>query len=196
MTYDAPLNENPDVLINWFDAFRGANRYGFLSNFHVGEPLYVPGLDVLPAKARGFQTGEHAFQAAKAKSRKEFIRIGTASSPGESKRLGRSTALRDDWEAVKYDVMRAVINAKFSHDREEGDLLMATGSAMLVEGTFWNDRIWGVDLRHKDWPGRNWLGTMLMARRAELLAHIDVIPVMVQHSSFLGKSIQRGKWVK
>lgn len=162
------LNANPHELILWFDDFDvvPTNDYRFLSNFYIGEPIEIMGDE--------FATGEHAFQAAKAKTRKAYEMVRTADDPGHAKYLGRTIPLRDDWEAVKYDVMAAVIRAKFGWDRPEGAMLGATGDALLVEGTYWGDRVWGVDLktfahRHDPtWHGRNWLGTLLMARRAEL----------------------------
>jgi ribA/ribD-fused uncharacterized protein len=157
-------------LIAWFDDFDGPNRFAALSNFFVGEPFYMPTID------EWYTTGEHAFQAAKAAIPKEAVQIMRAVDPGHAKALGNHCLLRDDWEAVKYDVMMAVIRAKFTLDREEGDILLETGDALLVEGTYWQDMAWGVAL-HDGFdplsaPGRNWLGTMLMARRAELRAEV------------------------
>lgn len=43
-----------------------------------------------------------------------------------------------------------------------------TGHGLLIEGTYWDDRIWGVDMLHPDRPGETWLGVLLMARRADL----------------------------
>lgn len=169
--------------VMWFDDFNGdrgdgpTNDYRFLSNFYVGEPLVMP-------DGEEFPTGEHAYQAYKAAHREAFLAIQGAAdrygdpSPGRAKQMGNVCTLRPDWEVVKLDVMAAVVRCKFTAEREEGRLLLATADALLVEGTYWGDRVWGVDL--KTWfdreppiveaPGRNWLGTMLMARRAELFA--------------------------
>jgi len=117
-----------------------------------------------------FQTGEHAFQALKAHTPEDFYYVATASDPNETKFRGRTISLRPDWEQVKYDVMAAVVRAKYTLDREEGKRLLETGDRLLVEGTWWKDEVWGVDLNAAGLPGRNWLGTLLMARRAELRA--------------------------
>lgn len=122
-----------------------------------------------------FPTGEHAFAAMKAWNTDwlAFARMATAPTPGAVKAIGRSCKLREDWEVVKLDVMAATVRAKFTLDREEGQRLLETGDALLIEGTFWGDDVWGVDLKGRDattsW-GSNWLGTLLMARRAELRA--------------------------
>lgn len=177
----------PTVISN-FDSFDGANEWAFLGNFYIGEaPLTFRG--------RSYQTGEHMFQAFKARNKADHERIAGQIGPHEAKAEGRHLLrLRPDWERVKYDVMRLVLATKFRLEREEGPLLLATGDALLVEGTMWGDRVWGVDLRagRKRWhevhevptedgsweagegweqaPGRNWLGVLLMARRCELLA--------------------------
>lgn len=123
-----------------------------------------------------FATGEHAFAAMKAwgVNAVQFIEIVIASGPGPAKSLGRSCDLRDDWEVVKLDVMMAVIRQKFTLDRSEGRRLMSTGDALLIEGTWWRDDVWGVHLTKSNTSqtarGANWLGTLLMARRAELIA--------------------------
>jgi ribA/ribD-fused uncharacterized protein len=179
------------VVISNFDDFEGANEYRFLSNFYVGAPLRY--------RARTYASGEHMFQAFKARTPEDHDMINAGATPGEAKANGRHyLRLRPDWEWVKFDVMRVVLRTKFAPGREEYALLAATGDALLVEGTAWGDRVWGVDLKagRKHWedtdarhpggtprnwepgepwqssPGRNWLGVLLMARRAEIAAEI------------------------
>lgn len=166
------MTENTRSLIINFDDFDGPNKHRFLSNFYIGSPINLWGYE--------FTTGEHAFQAMKAGYPHQRKGIANARTPGESKSLGRSCVLRPDWEHVKYDVMAAVLRAKFTIEREEGKGLLGTGNALLVEGTAWGDRVWGTAGRRVaeslqpptvvKSPGRNWLGTLLMARRAELRA--------------------------
>lgn len=178
------------VVISCFDAFAGPNEWAFLSNFYVGARLEY--------RTFSFMTGEHMFQAFKASSREDFVRLADAPSPAEAKANGKHyLRLRMDWERVKFDVMRLVLRTKFAHGREEAGLLLATGDALLIEGTTWGDRTWGVDLKAgrkraadegagglgldgpweagEPWelsPGRNWLGALLMVRRAELVAEV------------------------
>jgi ribA/ribD-fused uncharacterized protein len=172
----------PEV-ISYFDTFEGENEWAALSNFYQGQPIhYGP---------YAFLTGEHFFQAMKAQNRHDFMKVVASPTPGEAKANGQHMLrLRPDWERVKYDVMRLVLAKKFEPGREEAAVLLATGDALLVEGTTWGDQTWGVDLkagrriaapeapgiafdRGEPWhfsPGRNWLGCLLMARRCELLA--------------------------
>lgn len=176
----------PEV-ISYFDDFEGANEWAALSNFYQGAPIRVG--------PYAFATGEHFFQAMKARTGRDFRKIVACATPGEAKAEGQHLLrLRPDWEMVKYDVMAWVLSLKFSSGREEARVLLATGDALLVEGTTWGDRVWGVDLKAgrkltaktaereaggapwgpgEPWemsPGRNWLGRLLMARRAELVA--------------------------
>lgn len=165
-----PQNADTARLINWFDDFDGPNKYGFLSNFYIGGKFDMgDGLGAI------YRTGEHAFQAYKATTEGDFNRVVTATSPGVSKARGRKVKLRRDWELVKYDVMRAVLNAKFAAGRPEADLLLRTGDALLVEGTDWGDKVWGV--LNENGYGRNWLGELLMARRAVLRSGALFAPI-------------------
>lgn len=186
---------DPLVIAN-FDDFDGPNEWRFLSNFYVGEPLAY--------RQRTYLSGEHMFQSFKARTPEDHDKINRAATPGEAKANGRHYLhLRMDWERVKFDVMRVVLRTKFQQGREECALLLATGDALLVEGTTWGDRVWGVDLKrgraevedswkragrgeHPEWdsgegweaaPGRNWLGVLLMARRAELVAEMRGAPL-------------------
>jgi ribA/ribD-fused uncharacterized protein len=171
-----------DTVIFWFDGFEGEQPHEFLSNFYIGEPIVE--------EDYGYEwlTGEHMFAAYKARGARDFQRILAARDPGEAKGIGRGIVLRGDWEEVKYDAMRWVLALKFTLDRPEGQMLLETGDRLLVEGTWWGDRVWGVDLRKQPaaapWmsPGRNWLGMLLMARRAELRAERD-LGVAVDYST-------------
>lgn len=150
-----------NLIIN-FDDFEGPNEYNFLSNFYRGNSIVVFG--------RSWRTGEHAFAGMKAKGTYDRGMIRRAVSPGAAKSLGRAVKLRSDWEEIKYDVMMTILRNKFTLNRAEGRKLLLTGNAMLVEGTRWGDEVWGVNGVTTYSPGRNWLGTLLMARRAELVA--------------------------
>jgi ribA/ribD-fused uncharacterized protein len=169
------MQQDPNnLVITWFDDFHGPNPHRFLSNFYEGEPLHDG--------FRAYLTGEHMFAAYKTLDRQQHEMIAAAADAQEAKHLGRTVDLRPDWEVVKYDVMRFVLALKFALGREEATWLLETGDMLLVEGTYWGDTVWGVDLnkdRHSPEhlrPGRNWLGSLLMARRAELRAEVAGVP--------------------
>jgi N-glycosidase YbiA len=99
-----------------------------------------------------------------------------ASTPTKAKQLGQSVVIRRDWEAIKLQVMRDAIRFKFPTIHHElSELLLATGDAMLIEGNAWDDRYWGAiyNLETDKWTGYNWLGHLLMARRAELRSRVE-----------------------
>ena len=197
-------NKNPEALIDNFDDFKDEPTNGdrFLSNFYEGELITLPGVtwnaffgsmdrqpwcekflvdypEELPEGPVYFSTGEHAFAAMKCwgVNPEQFFDIVCADGPGPAKSLGRSCQLREDWEVVKLDVMAAVVRSKFTLERDEGQRLLRTYDALLIEGTWWRDDVWGVQLKKNNTSqtavGRNWLGTLLMARRAELRAETD-----------------------
>lgn len=157
--------------IEWFDSFEGPNPYDFLSNFYPS-PIKM--------RRKRYPTGEHAFAAYKAATVEDHERIRTAKTPNQAKSIGRRVQLRPNWEEIKYDVMRQVLRIKFAEGSELADKLLATGNALLIEGTNWNDTVWGVE--RTTMHGRNWLGHLLMARRAELASgeaeHVDSLTAM------------------
>jgi ribA/ribD-fused uncharacterized protein len=139
------------------DSFSG--KYRFLSNFWYA-PRHLDG-ELAP-------TAEHAFQAQKTVDPVERARILAAETPGDAKKLGRRCTLRSDWERVKLSEMRRILEVKFDYGTDTAMRLIGTGDALLVEGNTWGDTFWGVSRGN----GENWLGHLLMARRAELIADI------------------------
>lgn len=128
--------------------------YRFLSNF---EPALVEYGGLM------FPSTENAYQAAKTtdiEQRGKFMYI----TPAESKKLGRKIVIRDDWEAIKLDVMKKVCLYKFEYDKELKAKLLATGTKYLEETNYWKDTFWGVC----NGIGQNHLGKILMEIRDEL----------------------------
>ena len=138
--------------------FRG--EFSFLSNFHDVEIKYG---------SLKFKNVESAFQALKSKDyniRKMFENLSGA----EAKRLGRKIELRKDWSDIKDSVMEYLIRLKFKNIDLRRKLL-ATGEQLLVEGNYWNDVYWGVDL--KSGKGENRLGKILMKVRKDIRNGIE-----------------------
>lgn len=132
--------------------FRG--YYDFLSNFYAYPFIY---------NGRRYFNAEAAYQAQKLptdKGREQFMAI---SAPA-AKKLGKTVELREDWEAIKVEVMRAVVSAKFEQNADLAKLLIATGDAHLEEGNHWGDRFWGT----VNGVGQNMLGKILMEVRSNL----------------------------
>lgn len=140
--------------IDWI--FTG--EWELLDNFAL-TPVMMPNGVLYP-------TTEHAFAAAKAKHDSDHDWIADMPTPGAAKAAGRSVALRDDWEQVKFDVMWQALIAKFYSHKKFEDKLAATGERVIVEGNAWDDRVWGATLdSRKKLRGRNALGVMLMQLR-------------------------------
>lgn len=129
--------------------------YRFLSNFYPS-PVHFDGWT--------YYTLEHAYQAAKTDDWELRERMSQLHNPVTAKRLGRELPLRPGWGAMRIAVMQILIATKFSPHRIESQWLLDTGDEELIEGNTWNDTFWGVC----NGTGANWLGRLLMERRAFL----------------------------
>ena len=130
------------------------NEYYFLSNlFEV--PVEYGG--------KTFRTAESAFQAQKDASRAdEFMRL----KGSDARSLGEKVEPRQDWDQVRVQIMREVVECKFKQNRWLMQKLMNTGKAQLVQESDWNDTFWGV---YKG-KGENMLGKILMEIRDKELS--------------------------
>ncbi|MFC4452607.1 NADAR family protein [Deinococcus sonorensis] len=131
--------------------------YGEFSNFSR-HPLELDG--------QRWPTSEHYFQAQKFVGTPFAEEVRQQPRPMQAAQMGRrrDLPLRPDWEAVKDDVMRRALHAKFTQHPELRALLLSTGDAELIEHTV-NDRYWADG---GDGSGRNRLGELLMELRAQL----------------------------
>ena len=177
------LNVNPKEEINFFDD----EEYRFLSNMYPCKVI-VDGIE--------YQTSEAAFHAGKFKEKKYkmmFTNLKTKPDGNwkelgnKAKQLGQRNGITKQYN-LSFDsnawdngegqrAMLKAVRAKFKNT-ELASKLLKTGDAILIEGTFWNDRIWGVSLKRikdKDGniigykgSGKNELGVILMKVREEL----------------------------
>lgn len=138
--------------------FRG--EYAFLSNFWF-TPILFGG--------KSYRTAEHAFQAAKATNDIDERAIRLETTPQGAKARGRAIKVRDDWDDVKYAIMKQIVFIKFKSNEDLEMRLINTGEQELIEGNNWHDLIWGqcTCSRHNN-EGTNWLGKILMQVRDEL----------------------------
>lgn len=138
--------------------FRG--NYAFLSNYYPCKIIYN-GLQ--------YSTTEHAYQSAKSISFTDHERIRNKKTPHESKIEGNKIVVREDWDKVKFSIMKEVLIEKFKRP-DLAERLLNTGDRILVEGNWWHDNIWGscecetcIKIE-----GKNWLGKLLMEVREEI----------------------------
>lgn len=104
-------------------------------------------------------------------------RVLDARTPAEAKALGRQVSGFEDsaWNEVRFDIVVAANEAKFSQNPDLKLFLLSTGKQVLVEASP-VDHVWGIGLAadHEDaspparWQGLNLLGFALMEVRARL----------------------------
>jgi ribA/ribD-fused uncharacterized protein len=137
--------------------------YGCFSN-HSAHPIVLHG--------KTWPTTEHYFQARKfpGTDHEEAIRLAPSSMVAAELGRDRSKPLRADWNAVKNDLMREAVRAKFEQHTDIRAVLLATGDAEIVEHTE-KDSYWGDG---GDGTGKNMLGLILMEVRAHLRARNPV----------------------
>jgi N-glycosidase YbiA len=138
------------------DRFSGP--YRFLSNFW-------PARVVLDGEE--YPTTEHAYQAAKTFDPAVRRAIALSETPGKAKRAGAAAKCREDWPAVKVEIMLDLLRQKFRRHDHLKEQLLATGDLELVEGNTWGDVFWGVC----NGKGENHLGRLLMRVRHEIRVH-------------------------
>lgn len=131
--------------------------HGYLSNF-AAYPIDIDG--------HHWPTSEHFYQAQKFVQTEVFHLILRAETPAEAFALSRtySDQVRSDWDAVKDDVMKRAVHAKFTQHPRLGFWLVATGDSEIKEHSH-KDRYWGDG---GDGSGQNVLGQILMRERAAL----------------------------
>ncbi len=139
-------------MTNKISRFRG--KYSFLSNFY---PCFVE------FEGIRYPSVEHPFQAAKTFDNDQRFAFCIVSTASDAKKLGRKLKLRNDWEAVKEDVMYECLKSKFSNENLK-EMLLQTGDAYIEEGNNHGDRIWGT----VNGQGQNKLGKLLMKIREEI----------------------------
>lgn len=131
--------------------------YGCFSNF---APYAIS------LKGKIWPTSEHYFQAQKFADTPHEEAVRQTQTPREAFNMGRDRQLpcRPDWFAVRDEVMREALYAKFTQHPNLTATLLATGDAPLIEHTS-NDRYWGDG---GDGTGINRLGQLLMELRDRL----------------------------
>lgn len=101
--------------------------------------------------------------------------------PNEQKAIGRRIKNYDDakWAAVRYEIVKEAIRAKFTQHADLKEKLLASGNKHIVEASPY-DVVWGIGMGedHPDrfdeskWRGDNLLGKCIMDVRAELVGAV------------------------
>ena len=133
--------------------------YGCFSNFSL-HPIVIEGTE--------WRTVEHYFQAMKfphAEALQEQIRSAKTPAEAKSSTGATSVGVREDWDAVRDQIMLDGLRAKFEQNADARDVLLSTAGDRLVEHTK-KDRYWGDG---GDGTGENRLGVLLTRVREALL---------------------------
>ena len=145
--------------IEFYDKHSG---YYEFTNFYQGKPIKLDGTS--------WKTAEHYFQAQKfpADFAHLMTKVWEQATAREAYEVAASNKAywRSDWQTAKIDVMRKVLGAKFSQDKDLRQSLCDTGTKKLVEASP-KDAFWGYG---PDGKGENMLGKLLMELRFILLS--------------------------
>jgi ribA/ribD-fused uncharacterized protein len=153
------LHQNTELTIDGF-VTSPKGDFRWLSNF---EPCSIEFEGIV------YPSTEHAYHAMKTMNPEERKMIAEAPTPSASKTVGQKVTMRPDWDAVKTDCMRKVLEKKFVKGSVLGNRLEATFPADLIESNWWHDNFWGTCLCPKcNDKGLNTLGKLLMERRDAL----------------------------
>jgi ribA/ribD-fused uncharacterized protein len=133
------------------------DEYRWLSNFQSVQIKY---------DGRTYPSVEHAYVSAKSND-DGWKQLCTSSKyrAGDLKKVSKDIELREDWEDVKVFIMYDLLKLKFVQEPFKTKLLN-TGDMELIEGNYWGDTFYGVDM-NKD-EGQNILGRLIMKIRKEI----------------------------
>jgi hypothetical protein len=134
-------------------SFTGPNF--FLSNFYPCEVAFEDKI---------YKSSEHAYMAAKTTDDNIRSYIAAQPNPGAAKKIGRSIQLRENWDDLRIQYMRIILENKFG-DYELRERLNSTKECELIEGNTWGDKFWG---QCPLGTGRNELGKLLMSIRDDI----------------------------
>lgn len=144
-----------------------SDEYRVLSNFWEVSVAY---------EGARYPTVEHAYVAAKTTDPALRREVAVLASAGKAKRYGKKKIQeREDWEQIKFQVMKELTRQKYTHP-PLAEQLLDTGDALIEEGNPWHDQTWGnctcnnQSGEHPEClaPDENRLGRLLMQVRSEL----------------------------
>lgn len=136
--------------------FRG--DFNWLSNFYSCKVKY---------KGYEFGSVEQAYMFAKNDTCDDWLKFCQTNSPGICKQQSKLIKIREDWDSVKLNIMEYLLEQKFNQDPFKSKLI-ATGNRNIIEGNYWGDSFWGVDLNLNPNYGENHLGRIIMKIREKI----------------------------
>lgn len=110
-----------------------------------------------------YRTTEHYYQAQKTTNELDHEKVRLSATPKEAKLTAKRLPLKENWDNIKYEVMKDALRYKVQQHPDIRETLLRTGDAILIEDSDW-DYIWGCG---KDGTGQNLLGKAWMEIRNE-----------------------------
>lgn len=140
-------------------------EYPFLSNFYPCK-IEIAGLT--------FPSVENAYQAMKCENWDD-MEVFTRIKPPEAKKLGRKVKMRADFDSIKYNLMRQLLDLKFE-DKDLLHQLWRTTPESIIEGNRWHDNYWGACSceKCKNEIKFNHLGELLQRKRNVTIPSPDI----------------------
>lgn len=151
------------------------NIASMIEHFKSPEHAFLSNFALVTIEYKGFvyPSVEHAYMSAKCDDPQWKVYCSNTNvKPGDVKKASRHIRLVDNWNVIKFAIMEECLRKKFAQEPFKGKL-MATGDEYLQEGNWWNDKVWGVDLKSNPPVGENNLGKLLMKIRSELKQSIQ-----------------------
>lgn len=134
--------------------------YRWLSNFEA-VTIYLDG--------QKYPSVEHAYMSAKSNEYEwKVFCTDINNTAGEVKKKSREVKLIDGWDTIKFRVMEHCLVQKYEQEPFRSKLIK-TGNQNIVEGNYFGDIVWGVDLKYTPNIGENHLGRMIMKIREDLI---------------------------
>lgn len=138
--------------------------YGYMNNFHKTSIFIYD---------NWWNNVEAPYQSRKTLDPAEKKEIWEAATPRKARDLGQKVELVDNWDAIRFSVMRECVLAKFlQNDRLRNDLI-STGTEILIEDSP-IDYYWGCGA---DGTGLNMLGQILMSVRNAIVPKVGFVAV-------------------
>eukprot|EP01062_Namystynia_karyoxenos_P000729 TRINITY_DN10270_c2_g2_i1.p1 TRINITY_DN10270_c2_g2~~TRINITY_DN10270_c2_g2_i1.p1 ORF type:complete len:4220 (+),score=1424.11 TRINITY_DN10270_c2_g2_i1:60-12662(+) len=135
-----------------------AKEWGELTSFSVAHFV---------VKGKKYSSVEHFFQSMKFEGRPEEDEVRQADTSELARQLGRKYPLREDWDAVKEQVLLVGVRAKFAQNPHLKEKLLSTERCPLHFADA-EDSFWGTALKKDGSPGDNRYGLILERVRDEL----------------------------
>lgn len=119
-------------------------------------------------------TSEHGYYLQKFPDPADQAQILAVEDGREAKKVAdrleaQGKPITENWDEVKVEAMKRVLERKFAAGTRMAYLLLQTGEEELIEGNPWGDNFWGVSPPGNP-EGLNWLGRILGETRTALRA--------------------------